>query len=133
MSLGGHLREFRNRAIISAIAILVGCVVGWIVYQDVYDFLKQPITDIAAVHPGANIDVNFNGVTAPFNLKLKVSMWIGFIVASPVWLWQIWAFLVPGLTKKEKRLGRTFIGAALILFAGLSVAGNALHVITLPP
>lgn len=45
-------------------------------------------------------------------------MWIGFIVASPVWLWQIWAFLVPGLTKKEKRLGRIFIGAALVLFAG---------------
>lgn len=118
MSLGGHLREFRNRAIVSVIAILVGCVVGWIVYQDVYDFLKQPITDIAALHPGSNIDVNFNGVTAPFNLKLKVSMWIGFIVASPVWLWQIWAFLVPGLTKKEKRLGRIFIGAALVLFAG---------------
>lgn len=117
MSLGGHLREFRNRAIVSAVAILIGCVVGWQFYQEVYDYLKQPITDLAASHPGARIDVNFNGVTAPFNLKLKVASWLGLILASPVWMWQIWAFLVPGLTKKEKRVGRTFILAALVLFA----------------
>lgn len=117
MSLGGHLREFRNRAIISALAILVGCVVGWLYYQNVYDFLSAPIREIAKSHPHDNISVAFNGVTAPFNLKLKVSMWVGFILAAPVWLWQIWAFLLPGLTPKEKRIGGGFLVTALILFA----------------
>lgn len=117
MSLGGHLREFRNRAVVAGLAILIGTIVGWFLYQPVYDFLIAPITHIKDTRPNAQIDVNFNGIAAPFTMKLKVSFWIGFILASPVWLWEIWAFLAPGLTRKEKRLGRLFIGSAVPLFA----------------
>ena len=120
MSLGGHLREFRNRAIISALAILVCSVIGWIYYDPLFSYLNRPLVDYAVAR-GINpqdVRVNFNGITNALTLKFKVSLWAGFILAAPVWLWEIWAFLVPGLTKKEKRLARIFIGAAIPLFAG---------------
>lgn len=120
MSIGGHLREFRNRVLIAAAAILVGTVIGWQLWDPVYHELQQPLIDFARERkmPTDRVNVNFNGVTNPFTMKFKVAAWIGFILAAPVWLWQIWAFLVPGLTKKEKRLGRAFIGAAIPLFLG---------------
>ncbi|MEU0572905.1 twin-arginine translocase subunit TatC [Dermacoccus nishinomiyaensis] len=132
MSIGDHLREFRNRAIVAGVAILLCCIIGWHYYQNIYDFIEQPFRDYQHAHPEAHVEVAFNAVTAPFNLKLKVVAWAGLILAAPVWLWQIWAFLVPGLTPREKRVGRIFIAAAIVLFAcgvymGSLTFGNAVE------
>jgi len=62
------------------------------------------------------VNINFNGITQPFTVQLQVAMFVGVIVASPVWLYQVWAFIVPGLNKREKRTSMAFIAAAVPLF-----------------
>ncbi len=121
MTLGEHFREFRRRLLISAIAIVLCGVVGWLVYGHVMTWLQQPLLDVAAQRHVSIDDVrlNFgaNGVTDAFGIKLKMSLWIGLILACPIWLWEVWAFLAPGLLQKEKRAGRIFLCAAIPLFA----------------
>ncbi|GAA2484296.1 twin-arginine translocase subunit TatC [Terrabacter carboxydivorans] len=115
MSLGDHLRELRNRITISAIAIIIGGVVGWIYYNQVIDALTKPLKDLQAGRGGV-VNINFAGMTDAFALQLTTSLFVGLIIASPVWLFQIWGFIVPGLTKKEKLIARLFVVAAVPLF-----------------
>ena len=136
MSIGGHLREFRNRTVIAAVAILLCSIVGWILYDPIFSYLNQPLIDYAKskhIDP-KDVRVNFNGIANAFTMKFKVALWVGFILATPVWLWEIWAFLVPGLTKREKRVARAFIGSAIPLFAagvylGTLVYGNTIRLL----
>lgn len=119
MSLGGHLREFRRRALIAALAVGIAAIYGWIKFQTVYNWMVHPLYEAAARNgfPQGSVSTNFaNGVSDSFSIKLKIAIWLGFIISSPVWLWQIWAFLAPGLTGKEKRVGATFILCAVPLF-----------------
>jgi sec-independent protein translocase protein TatC len=62
------------------------------------------------------VNINFGGITQPFTVQLQVALFVGVIVASPVWLYQVWGFIVPGLTKRERRTSMAFIGAAVPLF-----------------
>lgn len=115
MSLGQHLIEFRNRLIKSAIAIVLGAIGGWFLYDPVFQALREPIelanTDII------NAQLNFNQFGSSFDMKMRVSLWLGVIAASPIWLYQLWAFITPGLTKKERLYSLAFVGAAVPLFA----------------
>ncbi|GGL23991.1 twin-arginine translocase subunit TatC [Phycicoccus endophyticus] len=130
MTLGEHFREFRNRLVKSALAVVVGGVVGWIVYDPLYDVLTTPINDYIAAHPdrAEDIKLTLSGITTAFSLHFTVAIFVGLILASPVWLYQVWAFIVPGLTRKEKRTAMAFIGAAVPLFLG----GIALAHFSLP-
>lgn len=122
MPLREHLRELRSRFIKSALSVLVGAVVGWFLYDPLIEALKAPLTHIAKER-GVLVDINYGDVASPFNLKIKISVFLGIAVASPVWLYQIWAFIVPGLTKREKRHALGFVAAAVPLFtAGLGLA-----------
>src|SRR6478736_918394 len=108
MSLGDHLRELRNRITISAIAIIIGGVVGWIYYDQVIAALTKPLRDLQVGREGV--------VNIAFALQLTTSLFVGLIIASPIWLFQIWGFIVPGLTKKERLIARLFVVAAVPLF-----------------
>ena len=119
MSLGDHLRELRRRTVISALAIVVGAVFGWTRWVAIYDALTSPVTEVARTKTaGALTTVSFSTPTDSFSVMITVGLFVGVVVASPVWLWQIWAFIVPGLTRKEKRITVAFIGAAVPLFLG---------------
>ena len=115
MSLGDHLRELRRRFTIAAAAIAVGSVLGWVEYDRLFNAIMAPLRTIAAERHGL-VNINFGGITQPFTVQLQVAMFVGVIVASPVWLFQVWGFIVPGLTKREKRITVAFIGAAVPLF-----------------
>ena len=115
MSLGDHLRELRRRLVISASAIAVGSVLGWIVYDRLFTAIMAPLRRMAEERDGL-VNINFGGITQPFTVQLQVALFVGVIVASPVWLFQVWGFIVPGLTKREKRTSMAFIGAAVPLF-----------------
>ncbi len=117
MSLGDHLRELRRRFLIAFGAIVVGSVLGWILYEPLFDRIMAPLRKLAAERDGL-VNINFGGITQPFNVQLQVAMFVGVIVASPVWLFQVWGFIVPGLTKREKRTSVAFIAAAAPLFIG---------------
>jgi sec-independent protein translocase protein TatC len=115
MSLGDHLRELRRRFVIAAVAIAVGSVLGWVEYDRLFSAIMAPLRKIAAERHGL-VNINFGGITQPFTVQLQVALFVGVIVASPVWLFQVWGFIVPGLTKREKRTSMAFIGAAVPLF-----------------
>src|SRR6476661_5745009 len=111
MSLGDHLRELRRRVVISALAVFVGAVLGWIYYLRVYNALSAPFNDYKRANPHSTISLNFGNATAAFSQQVSIALFVGVVAASPVWMYQVWAFIVPGLTKKEKRLSLAFLGA----------------------
>jgi sec-independent protein translocase protein TatC len=128
MSLGDHLRELRRRVVISLIAIIIGAAIGWWQYDWIFEKLVAPIKDVAAERGAQIATVNFTGMTDAFSILITVGLFVGVVIASPVWLFQIWGFIVPGLTSKERRTAVFFIGAAVPLF----LAGCALGYLTLP-
>ena len=128
MSLGDHLRELRRRVVISLIAIVIGAAVGWWQYDWIFEKLVAPIKAVAAERGAQIATVNFTGMTDAFSILITVGLFVGVVIASPVWLFQIWAFIVPGLTTQEKRTAMLFIAGAVPLF----LAGCALGYLTLP-
>jgi len=117
MSLADHLRELRRRFLVAAAAIVVGSVVGWVEYEWLFNQIMAPLRKMAAERDGL-VNINFGGITQPFTVQLQVAIFIGVIAASPVWLFQVWGFIVPGLTKREKRTAMAFVAAAAPLFVG---------------
>jgi len=117
MALLDHLRELRNRLFKSAIAVVLATVAGFMVYQPMLSALIKPIKDLNN-NAGRQASLNFDGVASSFDLMIQVSVFLGVILASPVWLYQLWAFIVPGLHKKERRLALSFVAAAVPLFVG---------------
>ncbi len=118
MSLADHFREFRNRLVKSAIAVLLGGVVGWIVFDWLVTNIREPLTKYVAEHPERAEDVKLvlTGLMSGFSIHLSVAIATGVVVSAPIWLYQVWAFIVPGLTGREKRVSLAFIAAATPLF-----------------
>lgn len=128
MTLGDHLRELRRRVVISAVAILALAVFGWIYYEHIYDALAAPFNDYKNANPLSTISLNFGNATAAFSQQVSLSLFTGVIGASPVWLWQVWRFIVPGLKRKERNISLAFVAAIVPLF----LAGCALAYFVLP-
>jgi sec-independent protein translocase protein TatC len=115
MSLGGHLKELRNRLFISAGFILAGTIIGWFIYNPVFQILQKPIVDLAS-QKGISATINFGSVVSAFDVQLQVSIFLGVLLASPIWLFNLWAFITPGLKKRERRFTLAFVFTALPLF-----------------
>lgn len=126
MSIGDHLRELRDRLVISAAGVVVMSVVGYLLYNEAFSLITRPIEEANA--NGANISINFDTVLSSFDMKLKVSIWLGVLFSSPLWMYQFWAYVGPGMTRKEKVYTWTYGATGLVLFA----AGAALGVFILP-
>jgi sec-independent protein translocase protein TatC len=122
MTLFEHLRELRYRLIVSILAILVGMILAWFFRYQLLDILQRPyfqaIEALKVKDPDTQtLLVNIN-LTSPLALSLKVSALAGLIVTAPFWLYQLWAFVVPGLLAKEKKWALIFIAAATPMFVG---------------
>jgi sec-independent protein translocase protein TatC len=135
MPLMEHIRELRNRVVKIAIVVTVGSIVGWFIYGPVWTFIKRPyckaqiaspIADVIARSAGAagpHCQLYVTGVFDPLFLRLQISITVGVIISSPIWLYQLWAFIAPGLYKRERRWAYYFVGAAVPLFAiGAAIA-----------
>jgi sec-independent protein translocase protein TatC len=127
MTLMEHLYELRDRLFKACLAIVVGMIVGWFLADWVLHILQSPYCDydatLAAKNNGGNLPAGWKcgfvqlGVADLLLLKLKITMWIGLIVAGPLWLYQLWAFIAPGLHRHERRWTYAFAAAAAPLFA----------------
>lgn len=120
MPLREHLRELRTRVLLVTAGILVGAVAGWIWYPEVFAVLQDPLLEIEA-QQGELVALNFGGVATPLDLQLKLSLFAGVLVTSPWWIYQVWAFVTPGLTRKERRYTVGFLAAAVPLFVAGAV------------
>ncbi|AVH59697.1 MULTISPECIES: twin-arginine translocase subunit TatC [Streptomyces] len=129
MPLAEHLRELRNRLAKAMLAIVVVTVVAAFFYNDIINIITRPILDSvgcersfeqlaksSSSEPCAQITIN--GLLTPFTLALKVSLMAGVVLASPVWLYQLWAFVAPGLHRHEKKYAYAFVGMGAPLFLG---------------
>ncbi|MGP3536770.1 twin-arginine translocase subunit TatC [Microbacterium sp. RD1] len=129
MSLGAHLIELRKRLVIAAAALVVGMVIAFFITDPVIHLITEPIRQIAEREGDqAKVELMFTAVTSAFDLRLRMSFAIGLLLSAPVWLWQIWAFIMPGLTRKEIRYTIGFILAAVPLF----FAGCAVGLLVMP-
>lgn len=115
MSLVAHFREFRNRLLVAAIAVAALTVGGWFFTPFVLDALRAPVSALADAG-GHTAELNFPSISGAFDLRLQMAITIGFVAASPVWLWQVWGFVVPALVRKERRYAIGFLGTAIPLF-----------------
>jgi sec-independent protein translocase protein TatC len=122
-----HLVEARRRVLLSAAGVLAGAVGGWFLFDPAFRRLQQPILDVAAKRDVA-VSVNFGGVATALDLRLQVAMFLGILISAPWWLYQTWAFVAPGLKRREKRYTLAFLCAAIPLFA----AGIAVGLYLLP-
>lgn len=117
MSLGQHLVELRKRLVYAVIALILGMVVAFFITDWVIYLITEPIRVIAEQQgEQSRVELMFSTVTSAFDLRLRMSFAIGILISAPIWLWQIWAFIMPGLTRKEIRYTVGFIGAAVPLF-----------------
>lgn len=110
MSLLEHLEELRRRLIVIIAAIVVAAIVGFLLSKPAIDILRAPL-------PSNYEKLYFLTVGGAFAAQLKVGVFIGIAVAMPVILFEIWRFITPGLTKRERRIVWPLLGAALLLFA----------------
>ncbi|MDT4923796.1 MAG: sec-independent protein translocase protein TatC [Pseudonocardiales bacterium] len=123
-----HLRELRRRVIIVVIFVALGAVIGWYLYNPTIAFLKHPYCSIDYRHrfPGndpTHCDLIYTNVLDGFTTRLKVALISGAVFTGPLWLYQIWAFITPGLRSKERKYTIIFIVASTVLFAlGMGLA-----------
>ena len=118
MPLVAHLAELRRRLIVSVLALFVGALIGFVLYNPILSILLRPYTEVT----GETQFVFFDPLEA-FATRLKVAAWSGAFLASPVVLWQLWRFITPGLHRNEKKFAIPFIVSSILLFVlGAAVA-----------
>ncbi|MFD5818016.1 twin-arginine translocase subunit TatC [Streptomyces sp. NPDC127038] len=138
MPLADHLRELRNRLAKGVLAILVVTIVAAFFYRDIIDVITKPMLAEIGCHQSFGeltkaknthcAHLTVSGLLAPFTLALKVALTAGVVLASPVWLYQLWAFVAPGLHRTEKKYAYAFVGIGFPLF----LAGGFLAFHVLP-
>lgn len=122
MSLGGHLVELRKRLYLAALFIVAGAVAGWFLSDFILDQLREPVF-LVGVDQSRVATLNYDSITGAFDLKLQIAFTVGLIISSPFWLYQFWAFFMPGLTRKESKYTLGFFFSAVPLFIAGCAAG----------
>ncbi|MGW8951199.1 twin-arginine translocase subunit TatC [Streptomyces sp. NPDC055709] len=126
MPLGEHLRELRNRLSKALLAILIGAVIAAFFYKDIVELITKPVkesvgcpdsfVELSQKASGTCGNITMSGLMGPFTLMIKVSLMAGVVMACPVWLYQLWGFIAPGLHKHERRYSLGFVAAGFPLF-----------------
>lgn len=134
MTVVEHLEELRHRLIVCIVAVFVAGIGGWFLYGPVVNLMTNPFCHFMTAHPTYAVnpanpcDLVFASPLQPFLVKIKVTAFLGLAMALPIVLYQLWMFVMPGLTSRERRYAAPFIVASLILFA----LGGWFAIVTLP-
>jgi sec-independent protein translocase protein TatC len=134
MTLGEHLAELRRRLLISVLAVAAGTIVAFVFHHQILNILTRPYCHLPASYRlvSNRCTLVVTGVLDAFTVTLKLSLYVGLILSSPVWLWQLWRFVTPGLHQNERRYAVGFVASSVALFGlGCVVAyftlANGLH------
>jgi sec-independent protein translocase protein TatC len=128
MALVDHLRELRARLLRSVLAITIGLIVALFFYDQLLNLVLGPYNQAKAALPHTSTQAYIKGATGPLLLNLKLCGVAALVGTSPYWLYQIWAFIVPGLHPNERRWSKVFMAVAGPLF----IAGVAVGYYVLP-
>jgi sec-independent protein translocase protein TatC len=127
MTLVEHLAELRARVIKALIAVGIGAVIAFFLYNRVLDWLVEPYCDVKHHYqPGTGCRLVVTDPLESMTIRLKLASYLGFLFGSPVVLWQLWRFITPGLYAREKRYAVPFVASSVTLF----LAGAALALAT---
>ncbi|GAB1691393.1 twin-arginine translocase subunit TatC [Krasilnikovia sp. M28-CT-15] len=126
MTLLEHVRELRNRLFWASLGLVAGLIVGFLVSDWVFHLLSGPYCDLDSSWVPNKFGVPecrflTLGATDSLVLRLKIALWVGLVVGAPVWLYQLWAFVAPGLHRHERKWAYIFVGIAAPLFMGGAV------------
>lgn len=123
MPLASHLRELQVRLTRSVLAIVVGSVAAAFFYDQLFELVTAPFNTIKEryAREGATVTLNFGNIGDPFTFALKISAMAGLFLASPVWMYNLWGFVAPGLHQRERRYGVAFVAVSVPLFLGGAV------------
>jgi sec-independent protein translocase protein TatC len=122
MPLIGHLLELRRRLLVATAAVVLAAVAGWFVAVPVLDALRAPLVRFATEHHTL-ATLNYDSIAGAFDLRFRIALYLALVLASPVWLYEIWAFVVPALTGRERRVTVGFLGTAVPLFLAGCASG----------
>jgi sec-independent protein translocase protein TatC len=132
MTIVEHLTELRRRLILSLWAIAAGAVAGWFLYEPFLDLVREPFCTFVEENPELATDTGckliFNAPFDAFVIRMKTGLFLGFGLALPILLYQLWSFIVPGLTSREKKWSIPFVLSSFILF----MSGAVLAFFVLP-
>ncbi|TML02430.1 MAG: twin-arginine translocase subunit TatC [Actinobacteria bacterium] len=134
MTVVEHLTELRKRLVLSVGAVFLGMTGGWFLYGSAFNLAIRPFCDFMTAHPQLARDpkdpckVVFLSITEPFLTKIKVVAFLGLALALPIILFQLWRFITPGLTDRERRFAIPFVVTSMLLFA----LGGFFAFLTLP-
>ncbi|MGY2703534.1 twin-arginine translocase subunit TatC [Nocardioides sp. HB32] len=128
MALSDHLRELRARVLKVALTLVLGLVIALFFFDHLYDFVYGPYQDAQERLPKGSSFATTSGAGGGLMLYLKLCGFAAVIGTSPIWLYQIWAFILPGLHPNEKRWSYLFLAVAGPLF----MVGIVLGYVTLP-
>jgi len=120
MTLVEHIRELRSRLTKSVLAVLVGFIIAFYFSSKIFDFIKEPYCSLNLKGDGS-CDFLVLKATDPLMMSMKIALWGGLLLAAPFWLYQLWAFITPGLKRTEKRYGVGFVAVSTLLFASGAV------------
>ena len=122
MTLWEHIGELRTRLVRSVIAIAIGAVIAWFLYEPLLHFLLGPLRQLSPDEDLANKLLTTDPLE-PFSVRIKITTYAGVMLAMPVILWQVWRFVSPGLYSNEKKYAAWFVacGSALF-FMGAAIA-----------
>ncbi|HTR71658.1 MAG TPA: twin-arginine translocase subunit TatC [Mycobacteriales bacterium] len=129
MSLTEHLQELRHRVVVSLLAVVVTTTIAYIFHAHIMTWLTHPYCSLPDSYRlvADRCTLVTTGVLEPFTVTLKVSLYAGVIAASPIWLWELWRFITPGLYRHERRYAMTFVVISILLF----LLGGAFAYLTL--
>jgi sec-independent protein translocase protein TatC len=123
MPLMEHIHELRNRVLKALLAMTLGSIAGWYLYRYIWPFIERPYcslklpNEFAKAPAGKTCGLIVTGLFDSLFLHLKIAIATGIIISAPIWLYQFWAFIAPGLHSRERRWGYFFGGSAVPLFA----------------
>lgn len=124
-----HLRELRSRLIVSVVAFFVISIVLFFFFSPIFTFLRRPLCGLPEHLLGpTKCHLIVTGILEPFQVRLKVTALLGIAASSPIWLYELWAFVAPGLTTKERKYAIPFVASSILLF----LIGCTFAYLTLP-
>jgi sec-independent protein translocase protein TatC len=115
MTLAEHFRELRKRLVRSALALILCTIAVWNSFPDIFGLIRSPYDSVQGV--GSTAILALTGVTSGFSIQLRVSLSAAFVLSSPVWIYQLWRFISPGLKQNERKWAYVFTAVAAPLFA----------------
>ena len=119
MRVTEHLLELRKRLLLALAGIFVAAIGGWFLATPTLNWMQKPLQEVSGQAP----QLNFQTIGAAFDMRIQVSLWLGVLISAPWWIFQIGAFIAPGLKRKEKIYITSFGLVGILLFSGGALSG----------